>query len=142
MLVPDVNVFINARVEAAAAHASARDWLARAGRGTEPLAVPGMVLGSFVRIMTNPRMAGGNVHTTATAFEVCAGVRNLPTHLELRPGPRHWEIFQTLALSTGIGADDITDASLAAFSNENDATFVTFDRGFARFPGLKMLVPG
>jgi predicted nucleic acid-binding protein len=44
-------------------------------------------------------------------------------------------------LESGIKGPDITDAYLAAFAIENDATFVTFDRGFTRFQGLRVLEP-
>ncbi|MBK6562959.1 PIN domain-containing protein [Candidatus Amarobacter glycogenicus] len=65
----------------------------------------------------------------------------MPAFEPLREGPAHWRIFQRIADSAGISGGDLTEAYLAAFAIEHDATFVTFDRGFARFPGLKVLIP-
>jgi predicted nucleic acid-binding protein len=65
----------------------------------------------------------------------------MPAYGRLVEGPRHWEIFQQLTEVSGIRGGSLTDAYLAAFAIENDATFVTFDRGFAKFPGLKVLNP-
>jgi predicted nucleic acid-binding protein len=50
-------------------------------------------------------------------------------------------LFREIVLASGISGPDITDAYLAAFALENDATFVTFDRGFQRFTGLRVFVP-
>ncbi|MBK9546920.1 MAG: hypothetical protein IPO51_13960 [Dehalococcoidia bacterium] len=66
----------------------------------------------------------------------------MPAFEPLREGPAHWRIFQPeLPTPAGISRGDPTEAYLAAFAIEHDATFVTFDRGFARFPGLKVLIP-
>jgi predicted nucleic acid-binding protein len=43
-----------------------------------------------------------------------------------------------LLLTVGTGGNLTTDAHLAALALENDATFVTGDRDFLRFPGMKL----
>jgi toxin-antitoxin system PIN domain toxin len=140
MLIPDVNVILNARSQSARGAREASNWLAGAATGRETLGIPGVVLSSFVRIATNPKMAA-NLHTPAQALNVCQAIRAMPAFMELNAGPRHWPIFEGLVLTTGITSKDVSDAYLAAFAIENNATFVTFDRGFARFPGLRVFVP-
>lgn len=58
-----------------------------------------------------------------------------------QPRRRHWEIFADLVRETQARANVVPDAYLAALAIENGATFVTRDRGFARFPGLRLIDP-
>ena len=53
----------------------------------------------------------------------------------------HWDIFERLLLEARVAGPAVSDAYLAAFAIQHDATFVTFDRGFARFPGLRWMKP-
>ncbi|MGE3074750.1 MAG: TA system VapC family ribonuclease toxin [Dehalococcoidia bacterium] len=140
MLVPDVNVLINAENSASPDHEAAREWMESRGNGLVAVAIPDMVLFGFVRITTNPAF-GANAQSTAGAFEVCRALQAMPAYQRLVEGSRHWEIFRELSLDSGRRGGALADAYLAAFAIENDATFVTFDRGFARFPGLKVHVP-
>jgi len=64
----------------------------------------------------------------------------MPAAASLDPGAIHWDIFRTLVLESGVSGPHVSDAYLAAFAIENNATFVTFDRGFRRFEGLKLQV--
>ncbi|MGE0601068.1 MAG: TA system VapC family ribonuclease toxin [Dehalococcoidia bacterium] len=140
MLVPDVNVLLNAENLASTDHVAAREWIETAGNGRVTVGIPDMVLFGFVRITTNPGMRA-NAQSPTAAFEVCRAIRAMPAYERLVEGPGHWEIFRELGLNSGLRAGGLTDAYLAAFAIENDATFVTFDRGFSKFPGLKVAVP-
>jgi predicted nucleic acid-binding protein len=53
------------------------------------------------------------------------------------PGERHWSVFADLCRAVGATGDVVLDAFLAALAIEQGATWVTADRGFARFPGLR-----
>lgn len=55
----------------------------------------------------------------------------------LRPGERHWQSFERLATSINAAGNDIQDAYLAAYALENNATWLSADRGFARFRELR-----
>ena len=140
MLIPDVNVLMNAARPAAAQHAAALRWLLAAGAGDEPVGVPFLVLLAFARISTTP-MQGTRLMTVPGAFARCEEIRVMPNYTPLTEGSDHWRTFRHLVTQAGVSGADLTDAYLAAFAIENDATFVTFDRGFARFAGLKVLVP-
>ncbi len=68
-------------------------------------------------------------------------MRESPSTRIIAPGTRHWEIFADLVRSSHATANLVPDAYLAALAIENGATFVTRNRGFARFPGLRLTDP-
>jgi uncharacterized protein len=59
----------------------------------------------------------------------------------LRAGERHWELFRQLASDVDARGNDIADAYLAAYSVENNATWLSADRGFSRFHRLRWRHP-
>ncbi|MBE0610269.1 MAG: PIN domain-containing protein [Dehalococcoidia bacterium] len=140
MLVPDVNILVSAEFHDLTHHRIARTWLRNACDGDEVVGIPELVLSAFVRISTNQR-----VFTSALvpelAFRRVREVLATPAVVVLHEGPRHWELFERISLELGIAGPHVSDAYLAAFAIENNATFVTFDRGFQRFPALRVLEP-
>ena len=54
------------------------------------------------------------------------------------PGDRHLGIFLDLCTRLDLRGNDVQDGYLAALAIEHDCEFVTVDRGFARFPGLRL----
>lgn len=98
-----------------------------------------MILSSYIRVVTNPRLET-LVRSATEAFAKCEEIRRMPAYVPLKEGPRHWDIFRELVLESGVAGPHVADAYLAAFAIENNATFVTFDRGFHRFSGLKLQV--
>lgn len=140
MLLADVNAFIYAhRPESPRAHEH-RDWLESVLAGTEPFGVSELVLSAFVRTVTNHR-----VYKEPTPPEValsfCSAILGSPAAVRVRPGPRHWEIFTGMCSTVGARGNIVPDAYLAALALEQGATWVTTDRGFARFPGLRWRTP-
>jgi toxin-antitoxin system PIN domain toxin len=140
MLVPDVNLFLNVINRASLFHRVATRWLEGAANDDEEFGVPDMILSAVVRISTQHSMQE-NRRTPAEAFEFCSSVFAMPSYLRVIQGPHHWAHFQRLVTLADLRGGDVADAYLAAFAIENDATFVSFDRGFAKFPGLKVLNP-
>ena len=57
--------------------------------------------------------------------------------VRLAPGLRHWEIFMSLCQHVGAKGDLIPDAYLAALAIESGSEWITTDRDYARFPGLR-----
>ena len=99
-----------------------------------------MVLSSVVRLITNHRVFR-QPSTTQQALDACRALRSAPAAIPLRPGPRHWEIFEALCEGLGAKGNTVPDAYHAALAIENGATWITTDRGFARFPGLRWRAP-
>ncbi|MFN8099589.1 MAG: type II toxin-antitoxin system VapC family toxin [Dermatophilaceae bacterium] len=140
MLLADVNVFIYAHRPESADHEHYRDWLTGRLSGLEPFGVSELVLSSFLRIVTNHR-----VYREPTpprqALEFCRVVREAPSAVVVHPGSRHWQLFAGLVADLGLRSNDIPDAYLAALALDVGATWITTDRGFARFPGLRWETP-
>lgn len=59
----------------------------------------------------------------------------------VEPTPRHLEVLGGLLASTGTGGNLADDAHLAALAIEHDATVVSFDSDFRRFPGVRWAEP-
>lgn len=99
-----------------------------------------LVLSSFVRLITNPRI----FNIPSTLDEAFAATDRLRTHAQcvlVSPGPMHWEIFAKLCRGGGAKGDLITDAYLAALAIESGCEWITTDRDFSRFPGLRWKHP-
>lgn len=140
MLIADVNVFLYAHRPESAQHDKHRQWLDDAVHGTEVFGVSEAVLSSFLRITTHHR-----VYLEPTPPEVavafCEAVLRGPAVVRVRPGPEHWHIFTSLLQTSGARGNVVPDAYLAALAMEHGATWITTDRGFARFPGLRWRTP-
>lgn len=131
----DVNILLCAHREDLPEHPAYRDLLEELANADEPLGLPDAVLSGFLRVMTSRR-----IFAEPTAPEqVWQAVDRLlaaPAAMRLQPGERHWAVFHRLATEAGAAGNDITDAYLAAYAVENNATWLSADRGFARFPSL------
>lgn len=140
MLCADVNVLVDAFRTDAPGHPEARAWLDDARRGTEPLVLLPEVASAFVRIVSNRRI--WRLPSSATdALAFVSALRASPAVRWQHAGARQWEIFDGLVHELGLTGDDVPDAYLAAAALEVGATFVTSDRGFARFRDLKVVAP-
>ena len=137
----DTNVLVYAHRADLPEHADYRRLLERLANGDEPLGLPDLVLSGFVRLMTNRR-----IFTEATssdeAWEAVDVLLEAPAAMRLRAGERHWAVFRQLATDIDARGNDIPDAYLAAYALENNATWLSADRGFARFtPRLRWSYP-
>ncbi len=140
MIALDVNIVVSAFWRNAPDHQPMRAWLQVAVDDDEPVGLTDAVLGSAVRILTNPRvlfpvMALDHALTEASRLREHTGV------VTLVPGPRHWQIFQRLCRAAQAHGNLVTDAQHAALAIEHGATWITKDRDFARFPGLRWRHP-
>ncbi|MDQ3608887.1 MAG: VapC toxin family PIN domain ribonuclease, partial [Actinomycetota bacterium] len=58
------------------------------------------------------------------------------------PASSRLELFERMCREGDATGDLVPDAQLAALAIEFGAQLVSFDRDFARFPGLRWTVPG
>ena len=139
MILPDVNVLVYAYRPDAQHHEQARTWLDSIVEGDSNFALSKLVLSAFVRIITNRK-----IHKEPTpidrAFAFCDNLLSQPHHLIVEPGALHWTIFQRLCIETNTSGNNLTDAWFAALAIEWGCEWVTFDRDFRRFPGLKCTI--
>lgn len=136
MLLCDVNVLVYAHREDAPDHERYRTWLEGVMNGDEAYAVTGLVLSGFLRVVTHPKVFAVPSPLEA-ALEFAEQVRSQPHCVVVTPGPRHWEIFARLCRDSGAKGNRVPDAYLAALAIESGCQWVTSDRGFARYRGLR-----
>lgn len=140
MLCVDVNVLVNGLNEQAADHDRVGKWLEDAVNGTEPVGIPDVVGSGFVRISSNRRIFS-EPSTSTAAWSSLRSVLAAPAVRLLTPGEQHWGSFERLCHQVDARGNDVSDAYIAAYAIENNATLVTDDRGFSRFEGLRWRLP-
>jgi len=136
----DVNVLVYAHRPESPDHDVVTDWVERARRGPEPLAIAGIVASGFLRIVTSTRIFKDPTPLDR-ALESLDVLFDSPAVVPLDPGDRHWGVFTQLCTSVRATGNLVPDCYLAALAIEHGATWVTADRGFARFPGLRLEYP-
>jgi toxin-antitoxin system PIN domain toxin len=140
MVLLDVNVLVYAHREDAIDHARYADWLAALIDSGDAYGASDLVLSGVLRVITHPRVfkqpTPGDV---ALAF--VETFRSQENAVVIAPGPRHWEIFSGLVRRTGSKGSAVSDAYHAAVAIESGSEWITTDRGFARFPGLRWRHP-
>ena len=136
----DVNILVYAHREDAVDHARYYRWLLDALEGHERLAVSELVLSGFLRIVTHPKIFRPPSEL-AKAFAFSREVKEHPNVTILNPGGKHWEIFQRLCREGDATGNRIPDAYHAALAVETGCEWISADRGFSRYPGLKWSHP-
>jgi len=133
-------VLVYAHREELPGHGAYRDWLTAAVNGEAAYGMSELVLAGFVRVVTNPRVFDGPtpLETALAATEI---LRAQPNCVLVSPGPAHWDIFTRLCLSAAVKGNLVADAYLAALAIESGAEWITTDRDFSRFPGLRWRHP-
>ncbi len=140
MLMPDVNVFVGAWHSGSSEHARLAAWLGDAISDGRQIWLSSLVMAGVVRITTNPRIF---VHPMPLneVLDNCRMLLDSGAAIMAHPGPDHLRLFSTLCRQANAHGNLVTDAQHAAIAIENNATWVTLDRDFARFPGLDWQTP-
>lgn len=141
MILPDVNVLIYTFRKDAPQHGICRSWLEAVITADARFGVSPQTLAALVRIATNPR-AYKNPSGIEETFGFCEDLLRQPHCTVVEPGERHWQIFSRLCVETDTRGARVADAWFAALAIESGCEWITFDRDYARFPGLKWRVPG
>ncbi|NCD20193.1 MAG: PIN domain-containing protein [Actinobacteria bacterium] len=140
MLALDVNVLVAAFHAGAPDHERMRAWVEAAVNGGEAVGVSEAVAAGVVRVLTHPRV----FDPPARLEDALARVEALLSHPNvavLTPAPGHWAVLAELCRQADARGNLVTDAAHAATAIQHNATFVTRDRDFARFPGLRWRAP-
>ena len=141
MILLDVNVLVVAhRPDGHRRGAEVHAWLTGRLTALERVGIDSHVLSAVARIVTNPRIY--EVPSSASAaLSFCSAVINAPSAVRVNPSARHWSLFEERVLELRLMGNDIPDAYLAALALDHDASLATLDRGFRRFPGLRIVDP-
>src|SRR5688572_2984492 len=136
MILPDVNVLIYAFRRDTAEHPRYRRWLLEVSGAEANFAMSDLVLSGVIRIVTNPR-AFRQPSALEDALAFATALRDRPNCLAVSPGARHWSIFLRLCRESGAHGPLIPDAYFAALAIESGCEWITTDRDFAQFRGLR-----
>lgn len=140
LVLPDVNVLVYAHRADSPGHAACHRWLARAIDGDEALGVSDLVLSGFVRVVTHPKVFA-RPSRLDDAFAFALQVREAPNAVPVAPGPRHFDLFRRLCARGGAKGNLVPDAYLAALAIEAGCEWISTDRDYSRFPGLRWFNP-
>ena len=133
---PDVTVLVSAFREDAVHHRVSRRWLAEAVSGRESVGLSELALGGVLRVLTHPRVFHPPTPDEAAIAFVDALLAQ-PGATPLRPGDGHWRIFRGMAATLRLTGNRLPAAYHAALAIEHGCEWVTLDRGFAIYPGLR-----
>ena len=132
----DANVLLYADNEDARQHDTALSWLERTLQESEALVVPWISALAYLRISTH-----GGIHATPNSIESAARflrtVLMAPNVIAGEPDGRHLDRLHDLLVPLGQGGNLVNDAHLAALALQYEATVVSFDNDFSRFPGVR-----
>jgi len=140
VLVVDANVLLHAVNSASRQHEPARAWLRDALAGPETVGFAWTVLLAFLRLATHPSVFARPLDAGAATAVAERWLAAGPS-IVIEPTARHLHLLRGLLADTGTAGSLVGDAHLAALALEHDATVVSFDRDFARFPGLRLRIP-
>ncbi len=140
MILADVNVLIYAFRSDSESHAEYKSWLESVVNSAAAYGISPQVLGSVVRACTHPRIFAKPSSQSGT-FAFCRALLEQPNATVIMPGERHWSIFETLCDQSKATGNLVQDAWFAALAIEAGCDWITADRDFARFPGLRWRSP-
>lgn len=140
MILLDVNVLVYAHREETDRHKEYRRWLERQLDSAMGCAVSDLALSGCLRVITHPRI----FNPPTPLDRAIAFANELRAHenlVVLAPGPRHWPIFLDLCRRSQARGNLVADAYHAALAIETGAEWITTDRDYARFPGVRCRHP-
>ncbi len=140
MILPDVNVLVYAHRVDVSDHRRYRHWLEAQIGSDQAFGLADLVLSGFLRVVTHPRIFSSPTPPNV-ALEFAEELRSRPNCVPIAPGARHWTIFSRLCREAGAKGNFVADAFLAALAIESGSEWITADRGFSRFPGLRWRHP-
>jgi toxin-antitoxin system PIN domain toxin len=121
-------------------HEKHRSWLEGVVSGPSAYGVSPQVLSGVIRIATHPKIfAKPSRLNDALAFT--NALQSQPNCQIIEPGRRHWKIFTDLCKQSAATGNLVQDAWLAALAIEYGCEWITSDRDFSRFPGLRWRTP-
>jgi toxin-antitoxin system PIN domain toxin len=136
----DVNVLVYAHRAETERHEQYRRWLEEQLDSSVGCGVSELALSGCLRVLAHRR-----IFHPPTPFErALAFVSELRDHDNMvvhSPGPRHWRIFLDLCRRSQARGNLVADAYHAALALEAGAEWITTDRDYARFPGLRWRHP-
>lgn len=140
MTIVDLNLLLYAVNSDAPQHELARAWWEVTMNDDELLGLPWVVVLGFLRVSTNPRVFAAPLSTRAAVDRVGRWLSH-PSVRIVREKDDHWETLARLLADSGTAGNLTTDAHLAALAITHDATLMSTDGDFSRYPELRWKNP-
>lgn len=121
-------------------HVLCRSWLDRVVNGDSRFGMSPQVLSAVVRVTTHPKVFK-RPSRLDEVLRFCEILVGQPRCIVTQPGEEHWEIFARLCRAADARGNLVPDAWFAAMAIEAGCEWITLDRDYARFPGLKWRSP-
>ena len=140
MILVDANLLVYAHVRSFQQHEIARAWLDSQFNGSSRVGLPWHSLLAFLRIVTNPRI----FQMAATMADAWKQVEEwLDCSVAWIPDPteHHRDVLSSLLTASGMQANLVPDAHLAALAIEHGLILCSTDGDFARFRNLRWQNP-
>jgi toxin-antitoxin system PIN domain toxin len=140
MILLDVNILIAVHRKDAESHEEITAWLDAEIADSTSVGVSELVLSGFLRVVTHPKI----FRKPTPLVEALEFAEQFRTHDAVRlfaPGSEHWRLFTQLCRKTGAKGNFVPDAYHAALAIETGCEWISLDRGFSRFPGLRWRHP-
>lgn len=137
----DTNVLIYAEISSSRFHQPARKLLIDLAEGETAWAIPWPCIYEFLRVVTHPRVYHPPV-PLPVALEDVHKILQSPALVLLQETPLHADFMEAVLSRSGSIGNLVHDAHIAALCLEHGVTeFITGDRDFFRFQGLKVKNP-
>lgn len=141
MIAIDTNLWVYAHRVDMEQHLLARDSITQALTSSEPVAMCWPVVHEFLSIVTKKKL-----FVEPTPMEqALRQVRNWlssPVVVTLHETHRHLSVLEAISQQTNIAGGQVHDARIAALCLEHGVRELwTVDRGFAKYPGLRVKNP-
>ena len=140
MILPDVNVLVYAFRADSDRHSEYKAWLESQISGSAAYGIASQVLASVARICRHPHIFA-KPSARQEVFAFCRVLLEQPNATVIVPGERHWSIFEGLCEEAKAAGNLVRDAWFAALAIESGCEWITSDRDYARFRGLKWRPP-
>jgi toxin-antitoxin system PIN domain toxin len=131
----DVNVVLAAHRADHPDHTATRAWLDDLLARGESFGVPWHVWWSFVRLSTHPKIFSEPT-PLSDLLAFIEAIRGQPAHILVAPGGPHLDHLRFACEQGEASGDLVPDATLVALAREHYCEIVSYDRDFARFPGI------
>lgn len=140
MILTDINVLVYAHRADVPDHELYLAWLDEVVNRDSAFGVSDLVLSGFLRVVTHTRVFR-TPSSMKIALEFAEILLHHPNRVLISPGERHWGIFRDLCRKSGVRGNLVPDAYFAALAIESGSEWITTDRDYSRFPGLRWRHP-
>jgi uncharacterized protein len=140
VIIPDANLILYAYDSDSPFHKVASVWWTNCLSNTEPVGLAQVILFTFLRLSTSPRIFSNPFSLEDAIREVHAWAEQ-PNVRILVADQDHWQqVCRLLKRAEGSG-NLVTDAQLGAFALQYRGRVHTADTDFQRFPGVSWFNP-